>query len=340
MSIDIVGDESGSEGENLSAASHQFFTYGTSALSHAEAADVVARTRQAIGSTMTDIHESRELKSAQLIKRHRSVVESLFSDGGPISESSSIYLVDKTKFLAGKMVSLLIEEHQHGIGNTLGPETEGLLANELHDVALPALGPRERARLLSTFNVLSRSYKTSYGPEGRAHAFVAALRDAMLSLDHGPAVVALSRLWFSRAEAYVIEKSSGEEGMRTYDLEPMLPAMLVVAATWHQRLKGSSFRIVMDEYAQFTPDMGLWVTRVANDMFKIPLKDVVQVVSREDPRVQVADWIAGVGRVAVTEVSRGDINALTDAMRPLIDGQSMYSLKSPIAAWLHPELFA
>ncbi|MBT1631035.1 DUF3800 domain-containing protein [Curtobacterium flaccumfaciens] len=331
MVLQVVGDESGSDGENLSQATHRMFSYGSTSLSRDDASEILRRTRRAIGSTSEEAVASSELKSSKLFAKHRKVAESLFEPNGPFDGQASVYIADKTKFLAGKMVSLLLEEHQYRLREPLGFEKEAVLANEIADYALPVLPDATRSRLLQTFNQLCRSYKAPYAPSGRASKFLDALRFAIVSASHDPrASKTLNWLWEARREAYTIEN----EQVSTRDLEPMLPTLLVVATTWHEHFGGPEFEIHMDEYRQMTPQMIDIVKGLARGGWGVPLKDIIQVQSLDDPRVQVADWIAGAGRIAATEILRGEFSRLSELVLPFIDESSMRSPNSALEGWI------
>lgn len=331
MVLQVVGDESGSDGENLSRPTHRFFSYGTTDLDESEAHDLVVATRKAIGSTENEASSSAELKLPKLISKHRPVVERLFEAGGPLDGKASIYLADKEKFLAGKMVSLLIEEDSYTSGRPVGFEYEAFYANEIADYVLPVLGDAIRAKLLESFNRLCRSYKEAHAPKNRALEFVNALRMAILSASHDSrASRMLELLWKARSEAYLIEKDFS----KTLDLEPMLPTLLVVTTTWHERLRGSEFELLMDEYRQMTDQMLEIVQLNAEHLWGARLKRIVQVQSKEDPRVQVADWIAGTGRVVAGEVLAGRRSRLSALTLPFIDDNSMRSPESALDRWI------
>lgn len=329
--LQVVGDESGSDGENLSSATHRTFSYGTTALSLAEAHEIVVQTREALGSTKAEARQGSELKASKLFKKHRDVAESLFLPGGPLAATSSIYLADKVKFLAGKMISLLVEEHEHSLGKPSAIHMQGYYADEMTDRVLPALDERTRVELLSSFNALCKSYKVPFAPSGRADRFVKALRVANVAGAHDRrASQILARLWDARREAYEIEADDSV----TLDLDPMLPTMLVVATTWHHRFNGAEFEIHIDEYRQLTPLMFEVIKSVASSLYGVQLQDIVQANSATDPRVQIADWIAGAGRIAAGEVLSGTPSRLSDLVRPLVDGDSMRSPDSVLQQWL------
>ncbi|GAA4265976.1 hypothetical protein [Frondihabitans peucedani] len=331
MILQVVGDESGSDGENLSSATHRTFSYGTTALSIAEAQDVVVQTREALGSTKAEARQGSELKASKLFKKHRTVAESLFLPGGPLAATSSVYLADKAKFLAGKMISLLVEEHESSLGTPPAMHIQGYYADEMTDQILPALDESTRAELLSSFNALCKSYKVPFAPTGRADRFIRALRLANVAGSHNRrASRMLGRLWDARHEAYAIE---GDDSA-TLDLDPMLPTMLVVATTWHNRFHGAAFEMYIDEYRQLTPLMFEIIKSVASSMYGVRLQDIVQINSATDPRVQLADWIAGAGRIAAGEVLSGTPSRLSDLVRPLIDPDSMRSPDSALQRWL------
>ncbi|NQW89762.1 DUF3800 domain-containing protein [Curtobacterium sp. VKM Ac-2861] len=331
MIAQVVGDESGSDGENLSRPTHRVFSYGTTNLDESTARDLVVATRREIGSTEDEALSGAELKLPRLIKKHRPIVEALFEAGGPLDGKASVYLADKEKFLAGKMVSLLIEEDSYASRRPIGVQYEAFYANEIADHVLPILGEAIRAKLLESFNRLCRSYKEAHAPKNRAQDFINALRLAILNASHDRrASSMLDLLWKARSEAYLIEKDFSQ----TLDLEPMLPTLLVVTTTWHERLRGSEFELLMDEYRQMTDQMLEIVQLNAEYLWGAQLKRIVQVESKDDPRVQIADWIAGAGRVVASEVVSGKRSRLSGLLLPFVDSGSMRSPESALDRWI------
>ena len=78
-------------------------------------------------------------------------------------------------------------------------------------------------------------------------------------------------------------------------MEPLLPALMWAIQTWGART--DSLTVVHDEQSALTPwriaEMG---ARLAAQPSGGRLESVHRVDSRDDPRVQVADLLAGLGR--------------------------------------------
>ena len=120
-------------------------------------------------------------------------------------------------------------------------------------------------------------------------------------------------------------------------MEPLLPALMRAIQAWGARTE--SLTVVHDEQSALTPwrvaEMG---ARLAAQPSGGRLESVHRVDSRDDPRVQVADLLAGLGRrwAAATLASRTDAAdpgrtrpsgsdlALGARLRPLLDPRSVW----------------
>lgn len=338
--IEIACDESGSEGENLMEAAHCVFSHASVNLSVGEAeaimSDLACRTKS----------NARELKSKVLLKRanQRHLIELLRPDG-PLAGRANIYLADKSYFVVGKIVSLLIEEDAHARGlNITAHERE--IANQLFDLGPRALGEVNWKRLLIGFNNLVRTKKRSDSMHVRFSDFVALLDDIRLRSHRAPVSEILALMWNAREHARQFEDPP-ESLLR--QLEPIVPTMNWVATSWRLRLGDVPIAFIHDEHWALNPETTELLIDVAKArtiiggvvMPAVDLRSITLVDSKSDPRVQVADILAATGRIVGENALQGDTSGpLVDSVKPFLDFHGLWSEKSPLGSLIPPEATA
>lgn len=323
--IEIAGDESGSDGENIADATHRFFAYGTTCLSANDARDLLREIRAAIGSSTKDIQSARELKSGPLISKHSETVARVLRES-PVNSQSSIYVADKWFFLAGKMVSLVIEEQAAEMGIPIA-SVERQLAVELMDKVAPAIGDQLWADLMTAFNQVVRFYHPASGISSSAMPFLQALNQVRKRWTGQSPVVDM--MWKSRFQILQYVDESPPPIVRY--LEPMVPTLFAVAGTWSDRFPGVPIGLVADEQSALTADTRALLV-AASPVMKSQLASVITRTSHSDPRIQIADLLAGSGRYAAQTLQAGQTDNLTEAVVSLLDRNGMWSDLSPLEA--------
>lgn len=109
-------------------------------------------------------------------------------------------------------------------------------------------------------------------------------------------------------------------------LEPLLPALLETVRHWSQGNR--SVAIVHDEQSALTQYRVAYVSAVLADATDgpPPLGDFVQVDSRTDPRVQLADLLAGAARhISTSELHGAGTPELTALLSPYVSPNSLWS---------------
>lgn len=122
----------------------------------------------------------------------------------------------------------------------------------------------------------------------------------------------------------------GAEKLRT--LDPVILAIGQTARSWGQRT-GREILIVHDVAKVLTPTMientkyHLARPELIAPSLKgsgVTVTDVRQVDSRDDARVQLADLLAGTGRLVAEQALLGIEHPLLEAIRPIIDPMSVW----------------
>ncbi|MEU3855585.1 hypothetical protein [Streptomyces sp. NPDC029554] len=297
--LEIACDESGSDGENLTGGNTDVFAHGSVSLSVAAAAAAVREIRDRIRSP------AEEYKANHLLReKHRAVLEWLLAPEGPIHGRARVHLMEKSYFVVERAVGVLLD------GAAGAPA--------LFRAGRPTFGDEGWRAFLEAANRLLR-VRDHGDPVDAFYGTVDALRRAHPGTE---AARFLDRLATSRgrAEAYRAEFLDGPPLIPV--LNPLLPAIVRTAALWSG--EGRPVRLVHDRQNMLTPDRIAWIEEAARQT-GVALAGLRLVVARDDARVQVADFLAGIARkIASDELNgRGD-PVLTALLRPYVDPGSVW----------------
>ncbi|MEV5933427.1 hypothetical protein AB0L56_11915 [Streptomyces sp. NPDC052079] len=301
--LEIACDESGSDGENLTGGNTDVFAHAGVCVSAAAAAGAVREIRDRIRSPAS------EYKATHLLReKHRSVLEWLPAPGGPLHGRAHVHLTEKAFFVVDRVVDLLLEDP--------------VAAVVLFRAGRRDLGVDGWARFLRAANELLR---VRGGEPGASVAGFFGTVDQLRGAHAGtPAARVLGRLAArrDRAEAYRTERPDGPD-VRIPVLNPLLPAIVSTAAYWSAGGR-RPVRLVHDRQNLLTPERIAWIEETAR-RGGICLEEVRLVVAREDPRVQLADFLAGIARkVASDELNGCGDPALAVLLRPYVDRASVW----------------
>ncbi|GAA2279160.1 hypothetical protein GCM10010234_14760 [Streptomyces hawaiiensis] len=297
--LEVACDESGSDGENLTGGNTDVFAHAGVSLSEAAAAATVREIRDRIRSP------AEEYKANHLLReKHRAVLEWLLAPRGPIHGRAGVHLMEKTFFVVDRTLGLLLDDTAE--------------AAALFRAGRPAFGEAGWRSFLEAANQLLR-VRQNGDPVDAFYGTVGTLLRARPRTD---AAVILERLAATRPRAV-----SYREGLLAGPpliplLNPLLPAIVRTAALWSR--DGRPVHLVHDRQNMLTPDRIAWIEGTARRA-GTGLAGLRLVVARDDARVQVADFLAGIARkIASDELNgRGD-PALTALLRPFVDPGSVW----------------
>lgn len=301
VTVVIACDESGSEGEAVVDSTHPVFCHGSTDLDQEAAEKVMVGLRRDLRS------QAEEIKTEHLMRPSAVPVRSaLFSDGGPLYGHALMYLVDKQYFVVAKVIDLLVEELAHSGGYDLyGTDQARVMAHTLYREGPRAFTSADWDNLLRRFNSVMRSTQRKGAKATVDELFDAIERLRFRSRRKGIDGI-IELLWRTRpfAEEFQAQLAS-REVMKTMD--PLLAALPETIRIWHAE-KQESISIVHDQQAALDPvtvEETLQYLRDPLPEFQrfygpAAIDEVIQVDSRNDPRVQVADLVAGMGRVLAT----------------------------------------
>jgi len=233
-----------------------------------------------------------EYKSNRLLRpEQRPVLKRFLAE---LSGRAHVHVIDKTSYVATRVLELFTGEPSYGDGTRLG-----------RDFAASVDTLVSRTEFLRSFLVLTRTKRLRLLDQGAIDRFFALL----------PAELPISR---RRVEETLLRLIEDDPAIPP-PLEPLVPALAETALFWSGGRR--SVAVVHDEQSALTPGR---VRRLAGYLAEAvvpappPLSGVRQVDSRLDPRVQVADLLAGVARRAAEVPGLGEI--LRAECRGLIGG--------------------
>ncbi|MGI5521389.1 DUF3800 domain-containing protein [Micromonospora sp. CA-259024] len=295
--VEIACDESGFSGTNLLHSTAPLITHASVDLAVDEAVALITELRSGFRFS------PHELKSGQFLRRS-GADEALAWFLAALKSRAHVHLIDKEFFLVTRIVEFLLTEPSYAAGTRL--------AREHQPAALALYGARGSAGndwevFLAAFVDLVRMKRRL--PAHRTIERFFQARDALLRHTLGPAADGvLNGLDPSRVRAVVTRLDNDDRSVPP-PLEPLLPALAETVLYW----SGGRRQVLVthDEQSALTADRLTRLQRVlagggastaGDDSAPAlpdgvsPLAGLVMVDSRDDPRVQVADLLAGVAR--------------------------------------------
>ena len=323
--VQIACDESGYEGEKLIGGMTDVFAHASVRLDGVSATRCVQELRSRIRSPATEYKANHLLRD-----KHRSVLEWFLRPAGPLHRNARVYLVEKAFFIVSSVIDLLVEQVTH-------PARMGLYQDH-----------RARAMMVTLY----RQGRQAFGPE-RWQAFLASSNDLLrvtdrvdekASVDSFFRIVGGLRTFgtFDRVDEVVRLLRQGRPHVEAYRaqvrvdptitpvLDPLIPAIVRAVAYWGQGRTPVS--IVHDRQNTLSERRIGRLKEMVPTPHPAPgcaarahLADLALVESSSDPRVQLADILAGAARKTASDQlgDRGDAE-LTALLRPFVDEYSIW----------------
>jgi hypothetical protein len=321
----VACDESGNDGGNLLGGSTLVLAHASVMIESEEAAEVMARLRKSTRS------QAPELKAGVLLRSPNFDHARWFLEHPSIRQNSFIYVVDKSYMLSTKAFDLCIEPvlHRQGfdIYKDLRANCGAMLLNQF---AIRQFGDQWWSAL-ERLNEMMR-VKT---PE-EVDPILAKFRDGLFALARqaeGPLNLFLLMLMIGTCEYranWITQLQNGHHPVSQID--PIIPAFAETIRHWVHR--EGVIEIVHDEAKFLTANaiahirMGLLHPESLSDSYAtrgIELPRIQQANSLDDPRVQIADLLAGIGRAAAEQALRGEgEHELLHTVRPMISPNSLW----------------
>ncbi len=296
--VEIACDESGFSGTNLLHSTTPVITHASVDLDAGEAIGLITALRSGFRFS------PHEFKSGQFLRGPGSG-EALEWFLTALNGRAHVHLVDKEFFLATRIIDLLLAEPSYAAGTRLA-QHDRPAALALYRAGRSTGG--DWGVFLGSFVELVRVKRRHPGRRTVQRFFEA--RDALLRDGLGAAADAvLDRLSPAHVSA-VLTRLDNDDRSIPPPLEPMLPALAETVLFWSDGQR--QVLVVHDEQSALTADRLLRLRQVlineggpsaagagkagALPAGVSPLAGLVMVDSRDDPRVQVADLLAGVAR--------------------------------------------
>ena len=286
--VRIACDESGFSGTNLLDPATPALTHASVDLSIEEAVSLIDTLRSGFRFSL------EEFKSGQLMRGGRSDdgrSDDAWSWLTELGGRAHVFWVDKRFLLATRVVDLFLVEPSYAAGTRL------TAAQRADALALHRGGPRAGAaweEFLAAFVELVRT-KRRHHPDRRIVKHFFRARDALTAAGLGDeAGMVLERLSRTRVRE-VSDRLAREDRSIPPPLEPMLPALAETVLFWSDGHR--QVLVTHDEQSALTASrLRLLQQVLTTPSGPPPLAGLVMVDSRDDPRVQVADLLAGVAR--------------------------------------------
>lgn len=281
--VEIACDESGFSGTNLLDSTTPVFTHASVDLAPDEAAELVVALRSRFRWSLT------EFKSGELVRApHGEAASDWLLEA--LDGRAHVLVVDKKYFLVTRIVDLFLAEPSYAAGTRLTSQQREA-AVVLHRAG--RVTEREWSDFLSAFVQLVRT-KRRRVPDHRVVEQFLQARDSLAATGLGEdAEAVLAALSRSRV-AGVTARLADDDRSIPPPLEPLLPALAETVLFW----SGGRRRVLVvhDEQSALTADRLRRLQQVLTRTAVSPLAGLVTVDSRDDPRVQVADLLAGIAR--------------------------------------------
>jgi hypothetical protein len=324
--LEIACDESGWEGSNLAAGNSDVIAYASVRLDVEVAAECIRALRGRSG------RHSYEFKASHLLRTEGgSGLAGFLGPSGPVHGRARVHLTHKSYFVLGRVLDLFIGGSVDTASLGLRPDPRvATLAARLCRTGPDTFGREPWQVFLAAANGVLRAHRRPRVREP-VDAFFDQV-DVLRHLDDGRRVGGvLDELRDRRPEAYAARARLLEDHVLQPVLEPLIPALVRTVLYWSRGRHPVA--IVHDEQSALTERRMRLLEQILAapplEMIRLPVRgrfiQFRQVDSRTDPRVQVADLLAGVARrVAADELLGRSDPDLTAMLGPYVDPASRW----------------
>jgi hypothetical protein len=297
--VEIACDESGFSGSNLLDVRTPVFTHASIDLRIDEAGELIRALRSGFQRSLNEVKSGPFLRGPQAGEALEWLLAAL-------SGRAHVHLVDKEYFLVTRIVDLFLVEPSYAAGTRLTQDHRPAALSLYR--AGRACG-RDWGVFLAAFVELVRTKKRHQPERSVVQRFFQA-RDSLAGVGLGAdAEGVLDGLSRTRVRA-VLTRLAHDDASIPPPLEPMLPALAETVLFWSRGQR--QVLVIHDEQSALTASRLRRLQQVLIDGASqsagdghagrqpaarvSPLAGLVTVDSRDDPRVQVADLLAGVAR--------------------------------------------
>ena len=314
---EVACDESGFTGGNLTSLDG-VFAHATVSITRRAAADAIAELRRNTHAP------AGELKANWLLRTEcRADVRWLLGPGGPLAGSAQVHLTDIRYFLLARILDVLLGRDQVA-GTDLPGRTHRTrsMATLLRLEGPTTYGePTWQSFLIHAGNLVRMNRRRL--PRTAVHDFEEVLTSLVEMPRHGPVRDALVALRGRSAVVSGVRQRYLDDPKRTPLLEPLIPALSRAVLHWGARSR--HLHVLHDEQSALTPERIVDIEARLGDVHPGHSLTLSRVDSLAEPRVQIADLVAGIGRRAARGVLLGRSDPeLIELVTPLVDVQSVW----------------
>ena len=319
--LEIACDESGFAGGNLVGRGHSpAFAHASIHVEADVAGELMIYLKREIGA-----RGSGEYKSPEILRpRRRPVLLWLLGPDSPVHGHAYVHLTDTRFFVLARMLDVLLgEETARGIAAPGQHPLIRSLAVTLYRSGEQSYGTARWQQFLVLAANLVRT-NSRWVPKNTVETFYAVV-DA-LARSPAPADVrqVITALRPTRPIAEATRAAHTQNPKLTPLMEPLLPAVTCAVTHWGVRTR--SLSVVHDEQSALTRER---IAEIATTFSASHpghrLSDVRMVDSSGEPRVQIADFVAGIARRCAIDqlLDRADPEIAT-LLSPLVDQESVW----------------
>jgi len=324
--IQIACDESGFSGGNLVGVGHSpVFAHASIRLEPETAAELIKHLRREIGA-----RGSGEYKSPEILRpRRRPVLIWLLGPSSPIHGNAYVHLTDTRFFVLARMIDVLLSgQPVSGIASPGRNARTRPVALALYRHGEQSYG---RSRWQEFLSLSANLFRTNnrWLPKTPVQTFYATVENLATCSTAADLRDVMSMLQSTRPVAEAKRASFLENPKLTPLMEPLLPALN--RAVHHWGSYAQTLSVVHDEQSALTPERITDIaTAYAASQPGHQLTDVRLVDSSREPRVQIADFVAGIARKLASDQLQDHADPeIAALLGPLVDHQSV---------WVHPRL--
>ena len=302
--IEIACDESGFSGGSLVGGHTTVFAHASVRIGAVPAARLVDRVRALTGG------RAAEVKAVRVRRLHdRAVLEELLATAAP---RVRLHLTDTALFVLARLADLVV--HGTAVAGTDSPGRD----TRARALAFRLYAGHPTPDFLHRAGNLVRTHNR-WLPKDPVAAFYA-LPGIPEEIRAARTAIEEVRAWHER------------DRKRTPLMEPVIPALARTVEAW--LATSVEVTVVHDEQSALTrerlTDIAAAVARRCPDR---RLASVRFVDSRDDPRVQVADLLAGIARRVASDTLAGHPDdALVALLRPYVNPESTWGCRWSAAA--------
>jgi hypothetical protein len=320
--LEIACDESGFSGGNLVGTGHSpVFAHASVRIEPETGAELIQHLRREIGARGTGEYKSPEI----LRPRRRPLLLWLLGPSSPIYGNAYVHLTDTRFFVLARVLDVLLGGRQvSGItspGRDARTRTMALTLYRLGEDTYGTSRWQEFLRLSANLFRTNRRWlpkrpvQTFYAAvDGLAKASAAAeLKEVMIMLRSTQSIAEATRA------AHL------QNPKLTPLMEPLLPALNRAVQVWGSQ--SENLFVVHDEQSALTPERIADIAAAyAAEHPGHHLNGIRLVDSSREPRIQIADFVAGIARRLATDQlhDRADPE-IAALLNPLVDHESVWA---------------